>query len=530
MPNINPLIYNKLLSIYARSDLNNIENINKVINEAFQQTDNLYQIYEHISQKLGIKFRLTNSDIINILSLFYVGIREKEMRLKLFQTKPYWWLITNDEKRIKQYILTKLITMLDKTSTLSHTTTQTPTINTITRSIKEGSIPPASELSNKEIFEILKKLTTSKNGKINPAVLRKNLNPSNITGLIELLQELSTRTLTQPERQLLTEIFKTLIEYLKSIQTFNTNEKTELTEKLKYTIMQNYHNIEPDKELLDQLSELDSTLSYGLFYSKIDQIIEEDPNKLVHLLPDLATEEYNDLFENIKQKLLDLTTSKTTWMPTAHKKQIDYRNTIYKTIKNADIPKIAYQQRQETIGDIIFLIDASGSMRALTQYRYKLETHLDALQVSLITAWLFIKAVKEFGNGEYKILIFAEKIVDITDYELEKIISLTKTPEVLHQLLGGGTNLTPALKHIKEKYAGMDKNIIIITDTGDLAIHENKHTLQELKNNTKTLIIACPSEFFEETVKPFQELEIPLIKYDKIEELIEGIKQVILPQ
>ena len=223
MPNINPLIYNKLLSIYARSDLNNIENINKVINEAFQQTDNLYQIYEHISQKLGIKFRLTNSDIINILSLFYVGIREKEMRLKLFQTKPYWWLITNDEKRIKQYILTKLITMLDKTSTLSHTTTQTPTINTITRSIKEGSIPPASELSNKEIFEILKKLTTSKNGKINPAVLRKNLNPSNITGLIELLQELSTRKLTQPERQLLTEIFKTLIEYLKSIQTFNTN-------------------------------------------------------------------------------------------------------------------------------------------------------------------------------------------------------------------------------------------------------------------------------------------------------------------
>lgn len=527
MSDVNPVLLNKLLSIYAKSELNMVENIEKVVDEAFQCSDDLYEVYSCISERLNIKFKLTKADVVNILSLFFINIREREMRLRLFETKPYWWLIAPDEERIKKYLITKLVTMLDKTSALGYSSVGSPTVDGVAKSVKEGSIPPVSELSNEELLSVLKRLAMNKKGKMVPSLLKKNLSNTNVTGLIEVLNELAHRELSESERRLLTEFVKVLIEYLKSINVFSKSEMSEIVEKMKQAIMENYHNMEVDDELIGEISELDNLMGYGLFYSMIDRIIEEDADKLVRLLPEFVDGKFMDLFEAIKQKLMDLTLTKTSWISTNHKKYIDYRRTVYKTIRNGDIPVVAYAEKQDTIGDIVLLVDASGSMRAVTSYGFRVDRHLDALQVGLITAWLFVKAVKEFGNGVYKLLIFADKIVDVTDYELEKIVSLVKNPDVLGKIIGGGTNLYPSLKYIEERYASNNVNLIIITDTGDLAVGKNVSVLKRLRERVKSFVVACPAEFFDETALAFKDSGVPLVQYKTFEDLIDMLKEIV---
>lgn len=523
MSRVNPLVYNKLLSIFYRGDLYSVDDVEKVVKSAFDKFDDLYKVYEYIGEKLDIKLSLTDNDILDIISLSFVSLREKELRVKLFKTKPYWWLLTDDKDRLVKFLISKLMTMLDSTSSLSQTV-PAPSLDDLVKVIKQGSIPPVSEMSNKELLDLLDLISRTKSGKPSPGALSKNLNTNNLTALQEILKELASRVLSNSERRRFTEFIKTLLDFLNNA---DFQGMSDVKSKMEMLIVKNFHNMEVDNDLIDKMTAFNESMGYGLFHSNIDKIVEADPNILIKMLTIIDHRKYDDLFNSIVDKLLDLALTKTTFIETGHKKFIDYRRTIYATLKNAEVPKVVYMERQDTIGDISIIIDASGSMRSGVSRYYKKKELMDAIQVSVVTSYLFIRAVKTFGNQNYKLLMFADKIVDLTDFSLEQVISLVKNDEALSNILGGGTNLYPALKYVEEKVANPDMNIIMITDTGDTAVAEKGAVLKRIKEKSKTFAVVCPSDFFEETAPAFTKAGIPILKYDSFEELIDNIKKIL---
>jgi len=519
---INPLVYNKLLSIFYRGDLYKYDDVEKIVSEAFDKFDNLYEVYDYIGKKLDIKLSLTYNDILDIISLSFVSLREKEVRIELFKTEPYWWLLTDDKNRLVNFMISKLMTMLDTASSLSQTI-PVMSADDLIKVIKQGSIPPVSEMSNKELLDLLDQISRTKSGKPSPGMLTKNLNINNLTALQEILKELSSRILSDSEKKRFTEFIKTLLDFL----TNGDFQDEDVKSKMEMLITKNFHNLSVDFDLLDKLSSLNEELGYGLFHSNIDNIVEVNPDVLIRMLTTIDSKKYDDLFDSIVEKLMDLTLTKTVFVEVGHKKFIDYRRTIYSTLKNAEVPKIVYMERQDTIGDISIIIDASGSMRSSVGRYYKKSELKDALQVAVITSYLFIKAVKSFGNQNYKLYMFADKLVDLTDLSLEQVIGLVKNDEVLASVIGGGTNLYPTLRYIEDKVANPDMNIIMITDTGDTAVAEKGAVLKRIKEKSKLFVVACPSKFFNETAPVFKKAGIPIFNYDSFTELIDKIKEVL---
>lgn len=370
--------------------------------------------------------------------------------------------------------------------------------------------------------------------------------------LVDMLNKLSNANLSASQRRKLTKMIKDILKLANNVAresggltTDRKSKKTQL-QNLSQAIKNNLHNLDIDDELLSMAQQLDdalgqdysSGLAGGMYASLIDKIEKVDIDKALNQLVKMNREwirKYRDLFEKLISEIIELKTKEVGYYVNPTGRKIDYRRTIRRTLSNAGIPTIVKRERERVIGDFIFILDASGSMHDVVelknaswtqrdQIKKRLSNRLTQYQTGLITAYVLGEAIRRLGDGDYKIIVFANKMVDLSNVSLDVLVYLITNPEELNKYIGGGTNLRPTILEIIRSYLDEDMNVVLFTDTGDMSVWDT-FTLRKLRENSKKVAVFCAGDFFRDTAEAFGRVGIPVFSFNTFEDLFELMKQ-----
>lgn len=372
--------------------------------------------------------------------------------------------------------------------------------------------------------------------------------------LIDMLNKLSNSRLSASQRKRFTQLVKELLRIGKetakklsmSSDSLHKQEKKALLQSLSNAIKNNLHNVNVDDELLDLAGQFDESLgqdystglSGGMFASAIDDIEKVDINEAMNQLVKMNKEwiqKYKELFEKLIDEIIDLKSKEIGYVISSSGKKIDYRRSIRRTLNNAGIPVIVKKNRDKALGDFIFVLDASGSMYdylrlkssswyETNEIQKRLNKRITQYQTGLITAYVLGEAIKRVGEGDYKIIVFANKMTDLSNASLDVILYLINNPEELNRHIGSGTNLRPTLLKLIKSYLDEDMNVVLFTDTGDDSVWDT-FTLTKLKENSMKVGVFCAGEFFKDTAAAFAKAGIPVFSFSSFEELFELMKR-----
>lgn len=375
--------------------------------------------------------------------------------------------------------------------------------------------------------------------------------------LINMLNNLSNSNLTESQRRRLTDVIKKLMKNaIKEANELNSsansilsnnNAKLAQLKALRDSIKNNLHNLKIDDELLNMAQQFDDALgdsssggglAGGMFASQLHEIEQVDLNEALNQLVKMNSEwirRYKDLFDRLISEIIELKSKEIGYLLNPHGRFIDYNATINKTVKNAGIIQIVKKDVDQAIGDFLFILDASGSMHDIVELKSapwvktkevknRLYNRLKQYQVGLITAYVMGEAIRRVGEGDYYIIVFADRMVDLSNAPLDTILFLIQNPEELNKYIGGGTNLAPVILKIINSYMTNDMNIVLFTDTGDVSVW-NTFILEKLKENSKKVAVFCAGNFFQDTAEAFKKAGIPVFSFSDFDDLFELMKQ-----
>jgi len=383
--------------------------------------------------------------------------------------------------------------------------------------------------------------------------------PSSIfnNNLVNMLNKLSSSNLTEAQRKRFTEVVKQLMKKAineanklgTSVDNLLSNDNVKLAKlrAFKDAIKNNLHNLKVDDELLNMAQQLDDALgdsssggglAGGMFASQLHEIEQVDLNDALNQLAKMNKEwirKYRDLFDRLISEIIELKSKEIGHLLNPHGRFIDFNATINKTIKNAGILTIVKKDTDQAIGDFLFILDASGSMHDYVELKNAswskskelknaLNNRLKQYQIGLITAYVMGEAIRRVGEGDYYIIVFADRMVDLSNAPLDTILLLIQNPGELNKYIGGGTNLAPVLLKIINSYMNNDMNVVLFTDTGDASVW-NTFILEKLKENSKKVAVFCAGDFFHDTAEAFRKSGIPVFAFNDFEDLFELMKQ-----
>ena len=463
-----------------------------------------------LSHKMLLNMRLAydNNELVRILSRSYISTREIKYTYQMMKVYPDWRLVFSSAEEFINYIISRIKEIVVESYVLPYIPKGTLSKDEIINAIVSNTIVDFHLLSNEQLLEILEELFKNKN--------TVSMVKGSIEAINMLLQELSKRILNEEQRKRFTNILKEMLD----VVDVNDRHSNDVAEVMKSSIYVNLHNIELDEELIENLKRAFSEDFADVIYmSKVKEIREVDPEKALEIIANVNNPlRYKELINETINLLMDIKISEMSSYVNGDK-FIDYRRTIVQTIKNIGIPKIMKKEKEKVFGRFVGVLDASGSM--FTSIRR--EKDWTQIKIGLLTLYIFANAVKQVTGQDYKLYIFADNYIDITEMPLHVIMDMVENPSRLSDVLGGGTELEAMLKKLS-KVVDSEDNVFLISDTGDANVSET--TLKILKRKTKSIAVFCPDSYFNETAKVFEKAGIPVNSYNSFSELFKKMREV----
>ncbi len=469
-----------------------------------------------IDKKL-VNFTLSYNDMeLKFVLTMFATQRELVNKYIMIKSNPVWYMLFPSKEKMKDYFREKIIKYYIE---ISKRFSESPavTINDVEKGILSNKRVSFTTLSNDDLLELFERI-------LNNDKVKQSQNVGDLVSYVDqLLEEFSKRSLNEEQRKKFTKLLTQYLSYLNSIKR-KVDEDIKKTKVVKDLISENLHNIEIDDEFMREITKMSKTFADAIYAGKAEEIAEEDPLKALELLTNVSDiKEYEDLVSEYINRIKELKLSQIM-EKVKGTRFIDYKRTIYKTVKYR-VPILTKYEQKKSLNNVYITIDASGSMESQFRFSFgRTEKEMTQLKVAVLTSYIIVKAMQEVGADNFKLLIFAEKMIDLTDLQLSDILKLVSKPEILHDVIGGGTELAGALLRISKKVES-DSTLILITDTGDSSV--TPEIVRMVKDRVKALVVMSPESYFDETTKPFKQVGIEVFKYSSFNEMLEKFIKII---
>ena len=472
-----------------------------------------------LEQDIDVSFLQVNIqfDKKNIRELVYETIPSQRTLINKYlivSISPKWYFFFKDKKELKMYIRKRVIKTLLTILKSLDIKDNAITLDEIAKKIARKKKIDLTALSNEELLKVLEKVISE----------IENEEPGEKADILsDLLAEMSRRVLSKDERKRFTEL---LTDILRSI---NSDQHKSHTEKLKIRsladlISANVHNIELTDDLIREIMKISVSYADTIYKGKAEEIGEADPFTAIKLLAEAGiSRKYKELLfkyiELAKQLKLSTIRQKVTG-----RKRIDYTRTMFATVKYR-VPKLIKYDELKGLSNIAFVIDMSGSM--FTEYKVKFDKHIEErvtqVKMALLTAYIFMKALEEFGYDNIRIYLFANKIIDVSNYTVDTYLKIVDNPHILSNVIGAGTELTGTLMKLP-KIIEPETTVFLITDTGDASV--TPELVRFVKEKFRDFIVVCPERALE-TKRTFKDANVEIIEFLSFEELFEKLAKRI---
>lgn len=468
-------------------------------------------------EKPLVNFTITYNDmeLRYVLSIF-TSQREIVNKYIMIKTNPKWYMLFPTKDRMKDYFREKIIKYYVD---ISKRFSEAPAISMdeLEKNILSNKRVSFSTLSNEELLELFERL-------VNNDKVKQSQNVGDLVSYIDqLLEEFSKRSLSEEQRKRFTKLLAQYLSYMNNIKR-KVDEDIKKTKVVKDLISENLHNIEITDEFMREVMKISQGFADAIYAGKAEEIAEEDPMKALELLSNVTNiEQYEDLVSEYINRIKELKLSQVM-EKVRGTRFIDYKRTIYKTVKYR-VPILTKYEQKKSLNNVYITIDASGSMETSFNFRFsRAEKELTQLKVAVLTSYIILRAMQEVGADNFKLYLFAEKMVDLTDLQLRDILKLLSKPEVLHEIVGAGTELAGALLRISKKVES-DSTLILITDTGDSSV--TPELVRVIKDRVKTLVVMSPEKYFDETARAFKKAGVEVFKYNSFDEMLDKFIKII---
>jgi len=97
-----------ITEIVKPKDTKRFPTVKDLVDYAVNNFSRLDEMYEFISEQLGIYMKFDENELISMVQSTYEDVRSKMINIQLFRTIPYWWVIFPDKDRLKEFLLSKI--------------------------------------------------------------------------------------------------------------------------------------------------------------------------------------------------------------------------------------------------------------------------------------------------------------------------------------------------------------------------------------------------------------------------------------
>lgn len=117
MSTLASIVQDSLVSeIVKPKDTDRFPTLDDLIEYTVNNFARLDEMYEFISDQLGIYMRFDDNELVSMVQTTYEDVRSKIINIQLFKTVPYWWVIFPDKERLKEFLLSKIYLLASQMS------------------------------------------------------------------------------------------------------------------------------------------------------------------------------------------------------------------------------------------------------------------------------------------------------------------------------------------------------------------------------------------------------------------------------
>lgn len=302
---ISNMVNIKVLQNILKPKDERFKTVDEVISYAVDNFSKLDEMFEFISEKLGIYMEFDKETLVEMINSTYDDVRTKMMKIKLFETVPYWWIVFPDEDRLKDFLRNMVYNIasdMAKEMAIEDETSKSEldfTLPQVISSIRSGMAIPSTD-NPQELLSLLEKaLYGDYMGELSDVINTHLDGSSPVENWNEtVLKDVAETVMTSPE---LNDNLVRVSEMLKKVKKSVENASSPTLRQLNKLMEDAINRIDNHFEMMKELRSKEPTADDGFkIYNNLTDLnnnlnaINEMLSKLKEVTPNIE--------KNIKQQ------------------------------------------------------------------------------------------------------------------------------------------------------------------------------------------------------------------------------------